>query len=138
MKRKMILFSFFIILQLGLTFSSCSKNDDTPKDINGEWLVTCNITSCYTATVSKIITVTDGSFDDEIGTYSSYGDTETVSIQGTFEVRGTSSYTVSGNEYLSGSACNGGNGFYGIISTASDPITGDSPSSWGTIHWEKQ
>ena len=137
MKKMMVL--FFIILQAGLiSISSCSKDEEGPKDINGNWLVTCTITSCYQATVSKVIPVSDGSFNAEIGSYSLYGQTETVSIQGTFEVSGNNSYAVSGNQFLVGSACNGGNGFYGFINTDNNPMTGDPPSSWGTIHWEKQ
>jgi len=132
---------FFVILSIGLTLvTSCVKNKDevTATDINGNWLVTCTISTCYNATVSKTITVSDGKFDAVIGSYTLYGQTESVSVKGTLEIVNNNGIEASGNEFLTGSACNGGNGFYGTINSTKNPISGDSPSSWGNIHWEKQ
>ena len=140
MKKRIL---FFLILSLGLTLvSSCENGKETSTDIDGDWLVTCTITSCYNATVSNTITVSDGKFDAEIGSYTithpSYPQTQSVSIQGTLKIVSSTGIEASGNEFLSGSACNGGNGFYGIFNSTKKPISGNSPSSWGNIHWGKK
>ena len=142
MKKRIL---FFLILSLGLTLvSSCEngKDEKTSTDIDGDWLVTCIITSCGNATVSNTITVSDGKFDAEIGSYTEahpyYPQTQSVSIQGTLIIVSSNGIEASGNEFLSGSACNGGNGFYGIFNSTKKPISGDSPSYWGNIHWERK
>ena len=42
---------------------------------------------------------------------------------------------VDGNLYLAGGACNGGNGFYGVMSP---PTPGTASSYWGTVTFAKQ
>jgi len=51
-------------------------------------------------------------------------------------VRGNNSLTVSGNEWLAGDACNGGNAFYGYI--PADSMKGIVYSSWGSLTFQKK
>lgn len=113
---------------------------------DGNWTVTVSITSCYSFTSSGTVTVSGGSFSGTLFTYcanpqsgSTYlptsgcgtDITQTVSVgQGSM---GTN--TVEGNLYLAGGACNGGNGFYGTLSSAT---TGSASSYWGTLTFTKQ
>jgi|GEM_PF-5004582 hypothetical protein len=108
-------------------------------DPDGNWLVTCTIEYCDSATVSKVLTVSGGNFNATIGTYTVPGCTETISIQGSITyTTGDVDFVASGNEFLTGSCCNGGNGFQGFINIWQNPqFEGDSPSYWGNIHWKK-
>ena len=118
----------------------------TPASYDGTWLVTVQVDTCYTFTGSATLTVTGGAFAGTLFTYcanAQNGNTylpasgcgsdisQTVSIgQGAFE-----DGVVDGNLYLSGGACNGGNGFYGTMSSAT---AGTAASSWGTVTFAKQ
>ena len=118
----------------------------SPASYDGTWLVTVSIGSCYEFTGSASVTVTDGTFEGTLFTYcanAQSGDTylptsgcgaditQTVSIQGgAFD-----GSVVDGNVYLAGGACNGGNGFYGTMSSTT---AGTASSYWGTLTFAKQ
>jgi hypothetical protein len=120
-------------------FAGCSKSgSDNKPDPNGNWKVTV-VTGghCLAPAASKIITVTGGQFSSTIVTYSNSAGTHTLSIQGTLTM-GNIKFIVSGNETISGSGCNGTNGFYDYIDPSSNPVSGTVASNWGNLIFEKQ
>ena len=118
----------------------------SPVSYDGTWVVTVSIGTCYEFTSSGTVTVTDGIFEGTLFTYCANARsgatylptsgcgadiTQTVSIQGgAFD-----GSVVDGNLFLTGGACNGGNGFYGTMSSAS---AGTASSYWGTLSFAKQ
>lgn len=118
----------------------------SPQSYDGTWLVTVTIDTCYDFTSTATVTVTGGVFAGNLFTYcanAQSGDTylttttcgadimQTVSIaDGAFD-----GSVVDGNLYLTGGACNGGNGFYGTMSSST---AGTAGSFWGTVTFAKQ
>lgn len=128
------------ILTVSVFLNSCTKKssgsgNNIPSP-DGSWKVTV-ITSghCGAPAASKLITVTGGNFNSSIATFTASGCTETISITGTITI-GNTKYIASGNEFLSGNCCNGGNGFYNFIDTS--PASGTVTSNWGSMKFEKQ
>ncbi len=127
-----------LALGAALVLVACSDSTGSSKsaDPNGNWTVTAHVTSCYDATGSATITVANDSFpSQQVFSYSTYGQNQTVSVEGSM-TPGNGFFTVSGNEYLAGTACNGGNGFYGYIQA--DSMAGTVYSSWGSLRFEKK
>jgi hypothetical protein len=120
-------------------YNACVPNSSTTlPDPDGNWSVTAHVTGCFTATGTNTIAVSNGRFtNSKIFSYKVNGATETVTISGTIE-RGRTSLTVSGNEFLTGNDCNGGNGFSGFLETMGASTTGTAASAWGTLHFTKQ
>jgi hypothetical protein len=120
-------------------YNACVPNSSTTlPDPDGNWSVTAHVTGCFTATGTNTIAVSNGRFtNSKIFSYKVNGATETVTITGTIE-RGRTSLTVSGNEFLTGNDCNGGNGFSGFLETMGASTTGTAASAWGTLHFTKQ
>jgi hypothetical protein len=111
---------------------------------DGNWSVLVQINSCYSFSNTATVTVSGSAFSGTLFTYCANAQTgatrlsttgcgsdisETVSIQ-----QGTmSGSSVAGNLFLTGGACNGGNGFSGGLSAAS----GQAGSFWGTLAFTK-
>ena len=143
-----------VAVTLGAVLAACGGGggsdspggDDSPASYDGTWLVTVQVETCYDVTASGTVTVTGGTFSGTLFTYCANprsGDTylpvsgcgtdiqQVVSIQdGLFDRQG-----VEGNLFLSGDACNGGNGFYGVMASATGGV---ATSSWGTLTFAKQ
>ena len=102
---------------------------------DGVWLVTAHVTTCYDATGADTVRVSGGRFTNaKIFSYSRSGNSETVTITGTI-TKGNIYLIVQGNEFLTGTACNGGNGFYGFLETT--PTSGTVASAWGSLTFVK-
>ncbi len=115
-----------------------------PVSYDGNWSVLVQIDSCYSFSNTSTVTVSCGAFSGTLFTYCANAQTgatrlsttgcgsdisETVSIQ-----QGTmSGSSVGGNLFLTGSACNGGNGFSGSLSATS----GQAGSFWGSLSFTK-
>ena len=115
-----------------------------PVSYDGNWSVLVQIDSCYSFSNTSTVTVSGGAFSGTLFTYCANAQTgatrlsttgcgsdisETVSIQ-----QGTmSGSSVGGNLFLTGSACNGGNGFSGSLSATS----GQAGSFWGSLSFTK-
>ena len=115
-----------------------------PVSYDGNWSVQVQISSCYSFTNTATVTVSGGAFSGTLFTYCANAQngatrlsttgcgadiSETVSIQ-----QGTmSGSSVGGNLFLSGGACNGGNGFSGGLSATS----AQAGSFWGTLTFTK-
>jgi hypothetical protein len=111
---------------------------------DGNWSVLVSIDTCYGFSNTATVTVSGGTFSGTLFTYCAVAQTgatrlsttgcgsdiaETVSIQ-----QGTmTGSSVSGNLFLTGGACSGGNGFSGGLSATS----GQAGSFWGTLSFTK-
>src|SRR5260221_8718218 len=113
-----------------LLSSACSSPTTTPgsgtgpASYDGTWDVEVSVQTCQTITHTSSIEVKGGTFSHYLFTYCidasgvrisgtttcGTGRTQQVSIAGSM-----SGVHVSGNMFLSGSDCNGGNGFEGVI-----------------------
>jgi hypothetical protein len=135
--RSLLLLGLSSLLSLacGALLPGGNGGGTTLPDPDGKWLVVAHVTSCMDATGQQLITVSGGKFDAPIFVYDASGCHESVSVQGTIE-KGSSKLVVSGNEFLSGSCCNGGNGFQGFIEPS--PTKGSASSSWGEMTFEKK
>jgi len=134
---KKFIYSIALIAACGFLSSAlCSKSDSTNKpDPNGNWKVTL-VTPGHCsapASASKIISVTNNQFSATIVSWGS----QTLSISGTITM-GNIKFIVSGNETISGSGCNGTNGFYDYIDPNTNPVSGTVASNWGSMIFEKQ
>jgi len=110
-------------------------------DPDGNWLVSWQIQYCDSASGSHLISVSGGQFNATIGSYTTiHGTSETISIQGTITVDngGSNLFDVSGNEFLSGNSCNGGNGFQGYITVSGTSASGSAGDFWGPLTFTKQ
>jgi hypothetical protein len=70
-----------------------------------------------------------------IFSYTKSGSTQTVTITGTIS-KGNTMMIVDGTQYLTGSACNGGNSFYGYLYTSK--TSGTVSSAWGELTFVKK
>ena len=130
------LYGLFFLLAVG----GCKKGSDKDEmpDPNGSWQVTVVASGhCGAPAGSKIIQVSNGNFDAVITTFTKSGCTQTLSVKGTI-TKGNLNYIVSGNEFLTGNCCNGGNGFFAYIDPNASPIKGTVGSSWGSLVFEKK
>ena len=129
-----------LCLFIQLFAGSCKKNSATSgtTDPNGNWLVTIpqNV-HCFAPGTSKVITVSGGQFSSTIVSFTRNGCTESLSIQGTLTM-GNINFVLSGNETMSGSCCNGVNGFFSYIDPTKTPINVTVSSNWGPLTFEKQ
>ena len=124
----------FVLLSV-LTIN-CKKNgtDASKKDPNGNWKVSHGGGShCLAPTFSTIITVSGNQFSATLVTWGS----NRLSIAGTITM-GNINFIVSGNETISGSGCNGTNGFFAYIDPNGSPVSGSVSSNWGSLLFEKQ
>ena len=111
-------------------------SDSSLPNPDGKWLVTADVGSCGSAKGSDTVIVSGGRFTNaKIFSYPVSGGTETVTITGTI-AKGNLYLIVEGNEFLSGTSCNGGNGFYGFLQTSQ--TSGTVASAWGTLKFVKQ
>jgi hypothetical protein len=139
-------------LMLGGLLMACggggsdSTGGGTPPSHDGTWLVTVAVDSCYTVTGSGTVTVTGGTFAGTLFTYcanAQSGDTHLTTTGCGSDITQTVSLAdgaftgnvVDGNLFLAGGACNGGNGFYGTMSSST---AGTASSYWGTVTFTKQ
>jgi hypothetical protein len=132
---KKFVYSFALIASCGfLSAALCSKSDSTKNhDPNGSWKVTIVAGGhCLAPATSKIITVSNNQFSSTIVTWGS----QTLSVAGTITM-GNIKFIVSGNETISGSGCNGTNGFYNYIDPDTNPVSGTVASNWGDLIFEK-
>lgn len=123
-----------------LPLTGCKKGDSEKKmpDPDGNWQVTVVASGhCLAPAGSKIIQVSGGNFDATIMTFTKSGCTQTLSVKGTI-TKGNINYVVSGNEFLAGNCCNGGNGFFAYIDPFASPVKGTVASSWGNLVFEKK
>ena len=134
--------NIFSLLMFACLLSACKKTDSSSSsssapDPNGTWKVTLASGHCLSPAASKLITVAGGQFSATILNFTQSGCTESLSVQGTLTM-GNINFVVSGNETMSGSCCNGVNGFFSYIDPTKKPISGTFSSNWGTMTFEKQ
>ena len=135
-----------VVLSLGAAIGcfSCGGNNGGAS-YDGTWQLTVSISSCYSFTHTVPITISDGLFSGPLFQYCTVatsgatrlsaddclGDiAQDVSVENG-EVDGE---WISGNLFLAGDACNGGNGFSG---TFTDKNNGSASSYWGTLSFKR-
>ena len=141
MKRFSTRLHLAVFIMLSISFLlGCKKGggDEEMPDPDGNWQVTVVPSGhCLAPAGSKIIQVSGGNFDAVIMTFTKSGCTQTISVKGTI-TKGNINYVVSGNEFLAGNCCNGGNGFFAYINPFATTVKGTVASNWGSLEFEKK
>jgi hypothetical protein len=107
-------------------FSSCFKTNTSGSNVpspDGTWQVTIMNGHCSAPVYSKLINVSGGTFNATLLTFTKNGCTSTVYISGNVNVT-SHFYHFTGNTFLSGNCCNGGNGFDSLVDANITPVSG--------------
>lgn len=126
--------------------SSTTTSTPAPASYDGVWNVTVAIERCSRITHTASMSVSNGSFGTRLFTYCADPRTGSTRVdtgggcgsdtRQAVDISGSMSGSrVSGNLTLSGSSCNGANGFSGSMSS---PSAGAGTSFWGDVTFRKR